>query len=181
MGLVKAAAVLLLLTGMPFARGQMAGAPAPAAPSTAVGILSAADAGQLFPATVFFEGKTAPVQARNAGGVRLGTQAVVLAALIDSSGYSSKVQEKYQLYLIAEVPVLFGTQTLAAGAYGCGFLPDNTFLVMDIGGHTLFTVPSLRDADLRHPTPLQMTGTGKDGEYRLYEGRSYVAFRAAQP
>ncbi len=159
----------------------MASAPAQAAAPATPGILGAAEAGQMLPEKVYFEGKTAPVQARNSGGVRFSADAVMLAALVDASGYSSAVQEKYQAYLIAETPLHFGDHVLPAGAYGCGFLADGTFLVMDIGGHTLFTVPSARDTALKRPTPLQVLPGTTAGEYRLYEGRSYVDFRAAQP
>ena len=183
--MVRRRGALILLAGLTFigdrpsALAQMASAPAHAEPSSTMGVLSAAEAGKLFPATVFFQEKTATVQARNAGGVRWGDQALMLVALVDASGYSSQVQEKYQAYLITEVPVLFGTQMLPAGAYGCGFLADHTFLVMDVGGHTIFHVPSQRDAAMRRPTPLQVLTDSAPGEYRLYEGRSYVAFRAA--
>ena len=160
---------------------QMASAPAAPASPVALGILSAAEAGRLMPATVFFQGKTAPVQARNAAGVRLKPDAMVLAALVDASGYSTAVQEKYQAYLIAETAVTIGGHPLPAGAYGVGFLADSTFLVMDVGGHSLFSVPSTKDASLRRPVPMQiLAGSGAD-EYRLYEGRTYVVLRDAQP
>jgi hypothetical protein len=133
------------------------------------------------PASVFFQGKTAPVQARNAAGVRLKPDAVILAALVDASGYSTAIQEKYQAYLIAETPVTIGGHPLPPGAYGFGFLADSTFLVMDIGGHSLFTVPSTRDASLRRPVPMQILAGSSPGEYRLYEGRTFVVLRDAQP
>jgi hypothetical protein len=167
------------MAGSPSA--QMASGPATPAGPAPLGILSAAEAGRLMPATVFFEGKTAAVQARNAAGVRLRPDSVVLAALVDASGYSSAVQEKYQAYLIAETPVTIGGHPLPAGAYGVGFLPDSTFLVMDIGGHTLFTVPSARDASLRRPMPMQILVGSAADQYRLYEGRAFVVLRDAQP
>ncbi len=146
-----------------------------------LGILTTAEAGRLMPATVFFEGKTAPVQTRNAAGVRLKPDAMVLASLVDASGYSTAVQEKYQAYLIAEAAVTIGGHPLPAGAYGVGFLADATFLVMDIGGHSLFSVPSARDTDLRRPVPMQILAGSAPGEYRLYEGRTFVVVRDAQP
>ena len=57
----------------------------------------------LVPATVFFRGQVASVQARNAGGVKLADGMFVLCALVDTSGYSTAVQQKYQGYFITEV------------------------------------------------------------------------------
>jgi hypothetical protein len=85
-------------------------------------ILTAADVGnKLLPEKVFFRGQIAPVQARNTGGVRFADGFLVFAGLVDSSGYSTGIREKYQAYLINEVPIEIGGQTLKPGAYGIGF------------------------------------------------------------
>jgi len=118
------------------------------------------------------------VQARNSGGVRFADKRMMLVSLVDTSGYSTQVKEKYQAYLITETAIDIGGHYLAPGAYGCGFIADNVFVVQDIGAHDLFTAHSTEDAALRRPTPLQVVaGPGGDG-YRLYAGRSYVTFRA---
>ena len=144
------------------------------------GLITASETAKILPATVFFRGISAAVQARNSGGVRFADGRLMLVALVDTSGYSTQVKEKYQAYFITESALLVGGHPLAPGAYGCGFLADNVFMVQDIGGHDLFTVPSQRDAELRRPTPLQITSTpGATGEYRLYAGRSYVGFKLA--
>jgi GNAT superfamily N-acetyltransferase len=36
-----------------------------------------------------------------------------------------------------EVPLAFGENRLPSGAYGVGFISNNKFVVMDIGGHNL--------------------------------------------
>jgi hypothetical protein len=109
------------------------------------GILKAPDMAELMPATVFFRGQVASVQARNSGGVRLADGMLVLFALVDTSGYSTAVQQKYQSYFITEVPLDINGQTLKPGAYGVGFVEGNKFLVMDIGAHDLFTTGSIND------------------------------------
>src|SRR5207245_6831899 len=66
--------------------------------------LKAADiTAKIFPERVFFRGQTAPVQFRNSGGVHFADDLYVLAGMVDSSGYSTGIKEKYQAYLLNEV------------------------------------------------------------------------------
>lgn len=141
-------------------------------------LLTAEEVGKILPPAVFFKGLSASVQARNSGGLRMPDKSLVLVTLVDNSGYSSQVQERYQAYLIAETGLEIGGHRLAAGAYGCGFVNGDLFVVMDIGGHDLFTAPAKHDAELRRPTPLQVVAapTATEG-YRLYAGRNYVTFQ----
>jgi hypothetical protein len=151
------------------------------APLAADAVLSAKEVGsKLFPDKVFFRGQVASSQERNTGGVRYADGFFVLASLVDNSGYSSGIREKYQAYLITEVPIEFGGQTLKPGAYGCGFIDNNKFVVMDLAANDLFTVASVKDADIKHPVPLQFLNRPEAGNYRLYHGRDYVEFRRAQ-
>lgn len=150
-----------------------------AAASSSPGILKASDTAELMPATVFFRGQVASVQARNSGGVRLADGMLVLFALVDTSGYSTAVQQKYQSYFITEVPLDINGQTLKPGAYGVGFIEGNKFLVMDIGAHDLFTTGSIHDTELKRPTPLQVLADSAPNRYRLYINRNYVVFAPA--
>jgi hypothetical protein len=138
--------------------------------------LTATAAAKFLPATVFFRGQSAPIQSRNSGGVQFAKDALLLVALVDTAGYSSSVQEKYQAYLITEASIDIEGHTLRPGAYGCGFIAGNTFVVMDIGGHDLFSAPTAKDAALRRPTPLQILPAPSGTGYRLYVGRDYVDF-----
>ena len=108
--------------------------------SSGASIMNAADAAKVLPATVFFRGQAASVQARNSGGVKLPDGMLVLCALVDTSGYSTAVQQKYQAYFITEVALDINGQTLKPGAYGVGFIEGTKFIVMDLGAHDLFTV-----------------------------------------
>jgi hypothetical protein len=130
---------------------------------------------KLLPATVYYSGQTASVQVRNAGGVRFPDGHSVLAALVDTSGYSSNVASKYQGYLITEVPLVIAAKRIAAGAYGIGFVSGNKFLITDLGGNDVLTVPAQTDAQMTRPRPLQVVAS-PDGGFRLYAGRSYVPF-----
>jgi hypothetical protein len=142
-------------------------------------ILKAADMANLMPASVFFRGQVASVQARNSGGVKLADGMLVLCALVDTSGYSTAVQQKYQAYFITEVALDINGQTLKAGAYGVGFVEGNKFLVMDLGAHDLFTTGAVRDTELKRPTPLQVLADTAPNRYRLYINRNYVIFSPA--
>jgi hypothetical protein len=136
-------------------------------------LLSAPEAAKILPAAVFFRGQSAPVQARNAGGIKFTDGMFVLAALVDNSGYSSAVQQKYQAYFITEAPIEINGHALAPGAYGVGFVQGH-FGVLDIGNHELFSVDAAHDAGLKRPTPLQVVADATQGRFRLYEGRDYV-------
>lgn len=134
--------------------------------------------GKIFPEQVFFRGQVAPVQMRNTGGVRFADEMFVLAGMVDSSGYSTAIRQKYQAYFISEVPLEIGGQKLSPGAYGIGFISGEKFVVMDLGAHDLFQVDSTKDSEMKRPVPLQVVSNG--GKYRLYAGRSFVEFTRAQ-
>ncbi|HTB94981.1 MAG TPA: hypothetical protein VK728_19265 [Candidatus Sulfotelmatobacter sp.] len=171
------AAALPVAGGVPSASPQTAANPAPVKEA----ILTSADVGdKLLPEKVFFRGQLAPVQARNTGGVRYADGFLVFAGLVDSSGYSSGLREKYQAYLINEVPVEFGGQTLKPGAYGIGFLDGNKFVVMDIGANDVLQAASTKDAEMKRPVPLQFVAGAGAGNYRLYHGRDYIEFHRAK-
>jgi hypothetical protein len=130
---------------------------------------------KVVPASFFFAGQTAQVQIRNSVGLKNAAGKVMLAGLVDTSGYSTSLQEKYQGFLIAETKLGFDGTTLDPGAYGFGF-KDGKFLVMTIAGTDLFSVASQNDEQLKRPVPLKLV---KDGEaYRLYAGRKYVVVKA---
>ena len=175
-------AILLLAAAAPalFATSQ-AGYPDKTGPGTSTGtkVLTAQEAAKLLPDAVFFRGQSAPIQARNSGGVQFAKDALLLVSLVDTAGYSSSVQDKYQAYLITETAIDIEGHRLEPGAYGCGFLAANAFVVMDIGGHDLFSVRSSKDADLRRPTPLQVLPSSGGAGYRLYVGRDFVNFAQA--
>jgi hypothetical protein len=153
------------------------------ATAQAPGVLKPQQMSGLMPAEVFFRGQSATVQMRNSGGIRYRDGMFTLMALVDTSGYSSGIQQRYQAYLITEVPLQLGDgadpHTLVPGAYGVGFIQNDRFVVMDLGAHELLNVSSHRDAELHRPMPLQVLDTPATGIYRFYEGRSFVTLRRA--
>jgi hypothetical protein len=133
----------------------------------------------LFPDRVFFRGKTAATQLRNAGGVHFMDGMFFLAALVDNSGYSTAIKEKYQAYVLTEVAVDIEGSKLPSGAYGIGWLKDGKFVVMDLGAHEIFTVDSKHDDGMKHPVPLQVVAGPSAGSYLLYSGRDSVEVKRA--
>ncbi len=157
------------------AGAQMAAAPAASAQKElAPGPLAREMAAKLVPATVFFAGQVASVQTRNTGGVKL-PGGLVLAGIVDTSGYSTGVQQRYQAYLLLDTPAQFGGKLLEPGAYGCGMV-NGQFLVLDLSAKTLFSVAAQHDATMTRPMPLQVAAEANGSSYRLYLGRNYVSF-----
>jgi hypothetical protein len=170
--------VLLVTFSVPRLDSAMAGNPPAEGKESA---LKAADiTAKLFPERVFFRGQNAPVQFRNTGGVRFADDFYFLAGIVDNSGYSTGLREKYQAYLLNEVTLQIGGQTLKPGAYGFGFQEGGKFLIMDIGANDLLSAPSQRDTELKRPLPLQVVASSTAGSYRLYAGRDYVEFHRGQ-
>jgi len=166
--------ILLLSFSLRHPQSTMAGSP-PAEGKEVV--LKAADiTPKIFPERVFFRGQSAPVQFRNSGGVHFADDLYVLAGMVDSSGYSTAIKEKYQAYLLNEVTLEIGGQTLKPGAYGIGFLNGGKFVVMDLGANGVLQATSQKDTEMKHPVPLQVVPSANAGSYRLYAGRDYVEF-----
>jgi len=138
------------------------------------GILGAEELKKVVPATYFYRGQSATVQLRNCGGFSTGEGKLVLAGLVDTSGYSTDVQAKYQGLFVTEVKLEIEGTTLAPGQYGFGFVADR-FLVTDVGANDLFSVANHMDEKLARPVPLKVVADG-DG-YRLYAGRKWVRIK----
>lgn len=130
---------------------------------------------KVVPSSYFFAGQSAPVQMRNSVAVKNTAGKLVLAGLVDTSGYSTGIQEKYQGFLITETKLNVDGSTLEPGQYGFGF-KEGKFLVMNVAATDLFTVASQNDDQLKRPVPLKLE---KDGDgYRLYAGKKYVVLKA---
>jgi len=139
-------------------------------------LLTADEVKKAVPAEFFFAGQKATVQLRNAGGFQLADGKMALAGLVDASGYSSAVQQKYQGMLITEVKLNIGGSELPPGQYGFGFVGDGKFVVMDVANNDVLNVASQTDQDLKRPVPLKLAADG-DG-YKLYAGRKWVGIKA---
>ena len=149
------------------------------------GVLSAEDVKRVVPPSYFFRGQSAPVQLRNSAGFRASDGKFVLAGLVDTSGYSTDVAEKYQGFLITEVKLNVEGTNLPPGQYGFGFSKDGKFLVMDVGANDLFSVAAHLDENLHRAVPLTIVAdqssanqtSASPGSYQLYAGKKWVSLK----
>jgi hypothetical protein len=139
------------------------------------GVLTAEDIKRLVPASYFYRGQSAMVQLRNSGGFSAEDGRLVLAGLVDTSGYSSDVAAKYQGFLITEVKLNIEGTELKPGQYGFGFSKDGKFQVMDVGANDVFSVSARTDDEMERPVPLKIV-EDRDS-YRLYGGRKWVSLK----
>jgi hypothetical protein len=138
-------------------------------------VLTAEQVKKAAPTSFFFAGQNAAAQLRNTAGLKNSAGKLVLAGLVDTSGYATAIAEKYQGFLITEIKLSFEGATLDPGAYGFGF-KDGKFTVMNVAGTDVLSTASQNDDKLQHPVPLKFE---KDGaQYRLYAGRKYVVVKA---
>ena len=139
-------------------------------------ILSSDELKKAVPTEYFFRGQKAPVQLRNAVGFQLADGKMMLASLVDASGYSTAIQQKYQGLLITETKLNVGGSSLPPGQYGFGFAADNKFMVMDVANNDVVSVSYQTDQAMQHAVPLKLVedGTG----YKLYAGKKWIAIKA---
>ena len=135
-------------------------------------LLSSDELKKAVPAEYFFRGQKAPTQVRNSAGFQLAEGKMALAALVDASGYSTAIQQKYQGLLITEAKLKIRDATLVPGQYGFGFTADGKFVVMDVANDDVLSVASQTDSALPRAVPLKMVEAGSG--YRLYAGKKWV-------
>lgn len=138
-------------------------------------ILSSDELKKVVPTDYFFRAQKAPVQLRNAVGFQLADTRIMLAALVDASGYSTSIQQKYQGMLITESKLNIGGSSLPPGQYGFGFAADGKFNVMDVANNDVLSAPYQTDQMLPRPVPLKLVEDG-DG-YKLYAGKKWIELR----
>lgn len=139
------------------------------------GVLSADEVKKAAPKDYFFRGQSAPVQLRNCAGIRAQEGKLVLACLVDNSGYAADVKAKYQGLFISEVKLDIEGSSVSPGEYGFGFVQDGKFILMDVGANDLFSVSAKTDENLHRPVPLKIAEDGN--AYRLYAGKKWVTLK----
>jgi hypothetical protein len=137
-------------------------------------VLTAEQVKKLAPGAFFFASQSAATQLRNTAGLKNSAGRIVLAGMVDTSGYSTAIAEKYQGFLITETKLTFEGATLDPGEYGFGF-KEGKLTVMNVAATDLFSVASKNDDQLKHPVPLKIESDG--AAYRIYAGRKYVVVK----
>jgi len=126
----------------------------------------------------YLEGNSIPTQKRNTAMAKGADGKRLVFSLLDTTGYSTEIQQKYVGMLIFERAVTLGSAKVGTGAYGFGLKkpqpPEGagTLFVYDVGGAKVAETPASHDAQIARPVPLQVVT--KDGKSRLYAGRHWV-------
>jgi hypothetical protein len=135
------------------------------------------------PKDFYLEGNAIPAQKRNAALVESPTGARVLFALIDTTGYSSQIQQKYEGMLITEGSLSVGGHKLGVGSYGFGYTKpaatsneDAKFFIYDQAGGKVAECGAKKDTEIKQPNPLHVV-VGKDKTAKLYFGRYWVELK----
>jgi hypothetical protein len=139
-----------------------------------VQILSEAALTKVVPTSFYFAGQSAETQMRNAAAAQFGKDHYVIAALVDTSGYSTEISGKYEGFLITDTPIMVGNKSLGTGAYGFGFSKSGTLNIFDISSKLIMSTASKNDDEIKRP--LQLTAAGKS--VRLYKGKSFVVIKS---
>ena len=160
----------LLMLGSAFAQNTDA-----LPPEQAPHVLTSDELKKTVPAEYFFRGQKAPVQLRNAVGFQQADGKMMLVALVDASGYSTAIQQKYQGMLISEVTLKIGESELKPGEYGFGFSADGKFVVMDVANNDVLNTSSQMDSAVQRAVPLKLVEDGSG--YKLYAGKRWVGIK----
>lgn len=139
-------------------------------------VVTGGDLKKVVPDTYFFRGLSATVQARNSAAIKYPDGFLVIAALVDVSGYASDIAAKYTGLFITEKKLSIGGKPIEPGQYGMGFTADGKFHILDVAGNELAVADTNVDSKLARPVPLKMTV--EEGQPRLYLGKKYVALSA---
>lgn len=162
----------LMLFVLLFVANAMVNAQEKAAPE----ILAQTAAARIVPTSFYFAGQSAPTQIRNSAVARLGKDRHVIAGMVDTSGYSTEISDKYEGFLITDSPVLLGGKELATGAYGFGFSTSGKLRIFDLSGKEIMWVETANDKEIKRPRPLMMSAAG--GNVRFYKGKNYAIIAA---
>jgi len=132
------------------------------------------------PKDFYLEGNAIPTEKRNAAMLKTPAGARVLLAIMDTTGYSSQIKQKYMGMLITEGKLSVCGQALGVGSYGFGMdkpattsSEDAKFFVYDQAGAKVGECAAQKDAKIAQPKPLQVV-VGKGGPAKLYLGRYVV-------
>jgi hypothetical protein len=129
------------------------------------------------PNDFYLEGNRIPVERRNAVLLKTPAGARVVLALIDTTGYSSRIKEKYYGMLISEGKISVCGISVGVGSYGFGLdTPqppsdaDAKFILYDQAGEKVGECDAKKDNSIKLPKPLTVT-TAKGEPARLELGK----------
>jgi hypothetical protein len=128
----------------------------------------------------YLESNAIPVQKRNAAMLKCPCGKRVVFALLDTSGYSVDVQQKYHGMVTTEMKLSLGGAAVPVGAVGLGLVKPAAaseapaqVIIYDVAGEKVAEGTAQLDANLAQPVPLQVV-LAKDAAPRLYLGKYFV-------
>ena len=122
----------------------------------------------------YLEGNAIPTQKRNTVILKGADGKRMVFGLLDTTGYSAEIQQKYAGMMILERTTMVGGAAVGTGAYGFGLVKGTPaegpgkLAVYDVAGAKVGEVAAQWDTALAQPVPLQFTNG------RLYVGRHWV-------
>ncbi len=150
----------------------MASLPRPVMAQGGFQVVTGEAATKAIPHDFYLEGNRIPVQARNSALVKCPKGMRIVIGLIDTTGYSSQIQQKYEGMIISESNFTIGGAKVGIGSFGFGHTKpaatsneDMKLTIYDQAGNKLAEATGKKDEAIKQPSPLQV----KDG--KLYLGR----------
>jgi hypothetical protein len=177
----------VLLLGLVLLAGAWLAAPADAGTPTPWTQVTGKEFDGAIVPSFYLEGNAIPVQKRNAAMLKTPCGKRMVFALLDTSGYSTEVQQKYHGLVTTEKKLSLGGAEVPVGVYGLGLekaeaeggAPSEApakVSVYDIAGQKVAEGTAEYDAKLAQPVPLQVVlEEGKQA--RLYLGRYCIKLK----
>jgi hypothetical protein len=141
------------------------------------------DLKKALPKEFYLEGSAIPTQERNAALLKTPAGARVLFALIDTAGYSSQIQQKYEGMMITEGNLSLCGTVVGVGSYGFGYTKppttsteDAKFFLYNQAGEKLAECATKKDTEIKQPNPLHVV-VEKEKPAKLYLGRYWLELK----
>jgi hypothetical protein len=135
------------------------------------------------PNDFYLEGNRIPVEKRNAALLKTPAGARLVFALIDTTGYSSQIQQKYIGMVITEGKVSVCSVSLSVGSYGFGLEKppapsggEAKFFLYNQAGEKVGDCGAKKDTAVKQPKPLSIV-LSKEAGARLYLGRYFLELK----
>ena len=136
------------------------------------------------PNDFYLEGNRIPVEKpRNAVLLKNAKGARVVVALVDTTGYSSQIKQKYTGMMITETKISVCGTELGVGSYGFGLdrpaatsNANATFTIYNQAGEKLGECAAIKDQNIKQPRPLAVA-TAKGAPAKLELGKYVVEIK----
>ena len=132
------------------------------------------------PTDFYLVGEHIPVEKRNAAVLKDAKGARLVLALIDTSGYTSQIQQKYLGMLITETKISVCGNAIGVGSYGFGLerpaatsKADALFRIYNQAGEKVGECAAKKDDSVKQAKPLTVN-TAKGEPAKIYFGKYFI-------